>query len=100
MVASMTANSDKKGIRFRLGQVYFIVMYDDERLAVPVVQTLVYLGEGRSRDGRLEFRFKEIKPTKEPSLFVVDQEHADDLVVDQDGLIERLRNVPDRNVDA
>lgn len=94
------AGISKSGARFLPGHVYFIVMHADESLAVPVVQTLVFLGEGTNQDGGLEFKFREIKPTEESSIFVVQREHADDLVVDRNGLIERLRNVPDRNDEA
>jgi len=71
-------------------QVYFIVMHADEKLTVPVVQTLIYIGTQHRSDGGVEYRFQEIKTDDEPSLFVVQEEHVDQLVVDRDGLIDCL----------
>ena len=76
--------------RFIIGKVYFIVLYADEALAIPVVQTLIFLEDRRREDGGAEYRFREIKPHEEESLFTVQEECLDELIVDRIGLIERL----------
>lgn len=78
--------------RFVSGQPYFIVMFDDENLTVPIVQTLLYVESEKRDDGSEFFLFRELLPSGEESKFFVDQEHADDLVLDQAGLLKKLKH--------
>lgn len=53
-------NSKRK--RFALGQTYFAVVFADENLTVPIVQTLVYIKKERGDDRRDYFLFRELTP--------------------------------------
>jgi hypothetical protein len=76
--------------RFTPGFAYFILLYQDAALTVPVVQTLIFC-EDRSRgDGHIEHVFREIKTRGEEAPFVVHENHAEDLVLDLRGLVQRL----------
>lgn len=71
------------------GSAYFILLYADECLSVPVIQTLIFR-EKCQRGNKAEFHFMEVKSDNEGSLFVVEGEHLEELVVDLSGLVERL----------
>lgn len=73
------------------GRVYFIVMFEDAQLTIPVIQTLIYEGEMFREDGSKYLAFQELKPNGERSNFIVDTSHREDLVLTADGLIETLR---------
>ncbi len=71
------------------GKPYFILLYADEDLGIPVVQTLIF-EEKRCLGGGDVLHFTEIKPRDGDSSFVVKSEHFDELVCDLAGLIDRL----------
>jgi len=81
--------------RFVPGNVYFIVLYMDEALSVPVIQTLIFMEQHKRHDGRAEYRFEEIKPHDESTHFAVQEEDVDQLVVDRFGLMKRLQALDD-----
>lgn len=74
--------------RFIRGSVYFIVLYSDGALTVPIIQTLIFI-EKRERES-IEYLFREVGARGEEIQFAVKEDHVDELVVDLKGLIERL----------
>ena len=78
--------------RFVAGQTYFIVMFQDEILTVPIVQTLSYEEEGTRTNGTKYFLFREHHLGDKSSKFFVNEEDADHLVLDRERLIQKLKN--------
>ena len=78
--------------RFVSERTYFIVTFADKDLMVPIVQTLVYQKKGTRANGTVYYLFKELHADRKASQFLVDEEHADDLVLDQAGLIQKLKD--------
>lgn len=72
------------------GSVRFILLYEDENLTVPIIQTVIFLEERQDTSGALRYLFKEIGPRNEEHLFEVADEHFDDLVIDRVELSKRL----------
>jgi hypothetical protein len=73
------------------GHTYFVVMFNDEDLMVPVVQTLVFVEDGRRADGSEFFLFRELSAHGKESKFLVDKKDAKHLVLDQTGLLKKLK---------
>jgi hypothetical protein len=67
-----------------LDRAYFIVMFDDE-------YTLIFLGESRRSDGTEIFLFREIRSDGTEPKFFVNKQDADHLLLDEAGLIAKLR---------
>jgi len=86
----MKVNS--KTDRFITGQIYFIVMFDDENLTVPIVQTLRFVKKGERRNGSKYYLFKQLGCDAKRRDFLVDEKDAEHLVVDHPGLIRELRD--------
>lgn len=77
---------------------YFIVMFADENLEIPIVQTLIFKKEGKRPDGSAYFLFKELHLGGTESDFLVNQEDADHLVLDQQRLLQKLRDCFDKTL--
>lgn len=73
------------------GNSYFIVMFHDEDLRIPVVQTLIFVKMEKRANGSEFLLFRQIPPQGDESKFVVEKEHAERLLLDQRGLIEKLQ---------
>jgi len=74
------------------GQTYFIVVFNDEDLKVPVVQTLVYVEDGRRGDGSEFHLFRELSAQGKESKYVVDKKDAKRMLLDQKGLLAKLKS--------
>lgn len=75
---------------FRPGQLYFVVMFDDEAMSIPVIQTLIFKRAAVREGGKNCYLFTEI-PVKGPhSTIFVDEEDVDHLVLDKHALVEML----------
>jgi hypothetical protein len=77
---------------FLPGDTYFIVAFSDEKLAIPVVQTLIFEKTGTRDNGTRFFLFRYIPVEGAEVPFLVEEGQTDHLVLDQDGLLERLRD--------
>lgn len=75
----------------RVGEVYFIVLCVDEDLRIPVIQTLIYTGERVRDNGEAFLSFRDLSSQDEESMFSVERQFAEDLLVDRTGLISRLK---------
>lgn len=73
------------------GKTYFIVLFHDEDLKVPIVQTLIYDREGRRGNGIECYLFRDVSSHQQEPRFYVDKKDATHLLVDQDGLLDKLR---------
>lgn len=78
--------------RFVPKNVYFIVSFEDEKLKIPVIQTLIYERLAVRNDGTRCFLFTEIQQYAENSLFYVDEDD-EHIVVDRKGLIASLEKL-------
>jgi hypothetical protein len=78
--------------RFVPGQVYFTVMFHDEDLQVPVVQTLIFVEERQRDDGSAFLLFRQIPPQGEESKFIVDRKDERKLLLDRSELIDKLKD--------
>jgi hypothetical protein len=77
--------------RFKPGQVYFIVMFHDEDLKIPVVQTLIFEKIGKRKNGSEFLLFRQIPPQGAESKFIVEKEHVEQLLLDEKGLVDKLK---------
>lgn len=77
--------------RFESGQTYFIVMFHDEDLKTPVVQTLIFEKIGKRENGREFLLFRQIPPQGKESKFIVEEEHVEQLLLDKEGLLGKLK---------
>lgn len=73
------------------GRAYFIVMFNDDDLRIPVVQTLIYMEESKRNDGTEIFLFRELRSDGTEPKFFVNTQDVDQLLLDEAGLIEKLR---------
>ena len=73
------------------GQVYFIVVFNDEDLKVPLVQTLIFVKDGQRNDGTECHLFRQLSAQDDESDFFVDKKDARDLLLDHDALLVKLR---------
>lgn len=73
------------------GQTYFVVVFNDGDLKVPLVQTLIYVKDGRRSDGSECHLFRELSAQGEESEFFVDKKDAKHLLLDQNGLLAKLK---------
>lgn len=73
------------------GRTYFIVMFDDEDLRIPVVQTLIFLHEGKRADGSEYYLFREVGKDDEEARFFVNREDAASLLLNETMLLTKLR---------
>jgi hypothetical protein len=67
-------------------------------LKVPVVQTLVYVEDGRRPDGSEFYLFRELSSHGKESKFVVDKKDAKRMLLDQNGLLAKLKSCFDRKL--
>jgi hypothetical protein len=72
------------------GKVCYIVMFDDPGLMVPVIQTLIYEDEVTREDRSHYHLFRELKPSGGTAKFSVEDEHVEELLLDQSELLVRL----------
>ena len=77
--------------RFVQGRAYFIVVYNDENLSIPIVQTLIFVKRSVRDNGIKCLRFRELHAQGKETGFYVDEEHADHLVLDHIGLLKYLQ---------
>ena len=77
--------------RFTPGQVYFIVMFHDEDLKIPVVQTLIFDKIGKRENGGEVLLFRQIPPQSDGLKFIVEMEHVEQLLLDENGLLDKLK---------
>ncbi len=84
----MNSSSD----RLIRGQAYFIVLFDDENLTVPLIQTLIYDQYAKRSDGTGCFLFKELHVGGKQSDFFVGETDLDHLVLDRAALLRKLKD--------
>jgi hypothetical protein len=74
-----------------VGSPYFIVVFEDEGLTIPLVQTLVFNGI-RTKDDRTRWlSFTELRPNGDEVAFKVEESHAHELLLDRAALVEKLK---------
>jgi len=74
--------------------VYFIILFSDKDMDIPVIQTLVYQEKKVAEDGSsFLYLFNEIKPHDDESMFFVQEDDIEKLVVDKKGLVEKLSQI-------
>ena len=76
--------------RFIPGELYFVVMFQDELMTVPVVQTLIYERYSQQDGGTRCFLFREIPLHGAESMIFIREDDADHLVLDKPGLLAKL----------
>jgi hypothetical protein len=69
------------------GEIYFIVMFSDGNLSIPVVQTLEFIETRVRSDGCRYALFRQYNSVEKESLFSVDSDKVDTLVLDKDQLM-------------
>lgn len=75
------------------GDIRFILLFQDEALTIPLIQTLVFREECSREDGGRRFLFQDLgAPTSEQSFFV-DEEEFDQLVLDIHGLVKKVSEI-------
>lgn len=83
-----------QGIELHPGRVYFVLLYADRDLNVPIVQTLIYVEDRLDSSGSVRHLFNEAS-SDDNKLFSVTHEDVDHLVIERAELIRRLSAVLD-----
>lgn len=74
------------------GQPYFIVMFRDEALQVPMILTVLFQGAGATDEGEHGFQFQRADDDGENGRITLLAEDLDELVFDREGLIALLQS--------
>jgi hypothetical protein len=72
------------------GQTYFIVVFHDEDLTTPIIQTILFVEYGHRDDGSEFALFQELHAEGDPSKLIVDVGDAQHLVLDHAQLMDKL----------
>jgi hypothetical protein len=88
----MNADNQKIPVPFVPGQAYFLVLFEDKNLKIPVIQTLIFKERRAGKEG-FEYFFREIGRESDDALYLVHERDRDELVVDKAGLIALLSDV-------
>jgi hypothetical protein len=72
------------------GKCYYLVVFEDEWLTEPIIQTLRYKSRLTRRDGTTCHLFEELGTEHTSGDFGVDEADLPHLVLDEDGLLEKL----------
>ena len=72
------------------GKPYFVLVYADSRLTIPIIQTLVYERHDEGLDGRVKSVFREYTARGQEDAIVIDFEHVADLLLNEEQLAEKL----------
>ena len=80
------------------GKTYFIVLFDDHDLTVPIVQTLIYEREGKRGNGVECYLFRDVSSHEKQAGFYVDKRDAEHMLLDPDGLLDKLKGCFDRKL--
>lgn len=89
---------NKQVDRFQTECAYFIVTFADKALTIPIVQTLVFDSAGERTNGAKYFLFRELLSDGLEQNFIVDEDQSDDMVLDQAGLLEKLKDCFEGNL--
>jgi len=84
--------------RFQIDCAYFIVTFADEALTIPIVQTLVFDSTGERTNGIKYFLFRELLSDGQEQHFMVEEDQADELILDQVRLLEKLNDCFEGNL--
>ena len=74
------------------GQPYFIVMFRDQSLLIPVILTVLFQGADTTDEGGHGFQFQRADDDGENGRITLLAEDLDELVFDRKGLIELLQS--------
>lgn len=74
----------------KLGEIYFIVVFDDEDLSIPIIQTLRYIGELSDDSESINVYFSLFGHSDEESTIFVRKDNVPDLVLDRTQLLRFL----------
>lgn len=70
--------------------MYYIVMFDDPVMRIPIVQTLVFVGEMVRGGGSRFLCLNEIRAGGGKSLFSVEYDQVEEMLLDGPGLVSLL----------
>ena len=73
------------------GKCYYIVVFEDEALSEPIIQTLRYRSRTTRGDGTVCYLFEELGTEQPSSDFGVDETDLSHLVLDEDALLKKLQ---------
>jgi hypothetical protein len=83
---------------FLPGQPYFIVMFDDEEMMIPIIQTVLFVEATKTDDGREGFLFQRLTPSGDPEEMFLETNDAKHLVRDRDRFMTTLRRTFDGTI--
>lgn len=75
------------------GDIRFIMLFRDEALSIPLIQTLVFREECSRDDGGRRYLFQDLGAPASEEQFFVDEEDFDQLVLDIHGLAKRVSEI-------
>jgi hypothetical protein len=90
--------SNSEPAPFVVGEPYFIVVFDDEDMKVPLIQTVLFVKAAEADDGREGFLFQVLAPTRDPERMFLDTETALHLVRDRDRFMTTLQRTFDGTI--
>ena len=71
-------------------ETYFMVVFEDEGLTLPIIQTLQFVGERTREDGSRYYLFTELHSDADPTSTIIDVSDAGAVILDRNGLIDKL----------
>jgi len=72
------------------GGVYFSLLFDDDELSIPIIQTLVFIEEREGENGLRRYIFKNICADGESKLLWMDDDGLSELLLDKGELLRKL----------
>lgn len=80
------------------GDIRFIVLFEDQALSIPIVQTLVFVERSVAESGEPLLIFRHILSAGESEGFFVRERDEVELLHDADGLLSKLRRAFDGTI--
>jgi hypothetical protein len=76
--------------RYQQDTIYFLVLFADADLRVPIIRTLQFIGSDHRRDGTTALLFRELDPQGKAEKMAFGEAEAPDVVLTGKELLARL----------
>jgi hypothetical protein len=76
--------------RYQIDAIYFLVLFCDSDLRVPIIRTLRYVGNHRRKDDTTALLFLDVDPQGSSDNIIFDESKAADVVLNAAELLGRL----------
>ena len=76
--------------RYKQDAIYFLILFLDPDLHVPIVRTLRFVGATRRKDGSAALMFRDVDPQGKKAKIIFGESEAAEVVLGPAGLMARL----------